>query len=79
MPRVLLAYRDSSGKGCELSASLLALGAVILARLGFLRRPVLAVPSLPLPVPAAVPAVTDPQGLSLGLRGDWTPMTGSEP
>jgi hypothetical protein len=58
---------------------LLALGAVILARLGFLRRPVLAVPGLPLPVPAAVPAVTDSQGLSLGLRGGWTPMTGSEP
>jgi hypothetical protein len=58
---------------------LLALGAVILARLGFLRRPVLAAPSLPVPVPAAVPAVTDPQGLSLGLPGRWTPMTGSWP
>jgi len=58
---------------------LLALGAVILARLGFLRRPVLAVPGLPLPVPAAVPAVTDPQGLSLGLPGRWTPQTGGEP
>jgi hypothetical protein len=61
------------------SASLLALGAVILARLGFLRRPAMAVPSLPLPAPAAVPAVTGPQGLSLGLPGRWTPMTGSEP
>ena len=60
-------------------ASLLALGAAILARLGFLRRPVRAVPCLPLPVPAAVPAVTGPQGLSLGLRGGWTPMTGSWP
>jgi hypothetical protein len=58
---------------------LLALGAVILARLGFLAPPVLTVPSLPLPVPAAVPAVTDLRGLSLGLPGDWTPMTGSEP
>lgn len=63
-----------------MSGSLLALGAVILARLGFYRRPVLAaVLSVPLPVPAAVPAVTDPQGLSLGLPGGWTPMTGSEP
>jgi hypothetical protein len=60
-------------------ARLLALGAVILARLGFLARPVLAVPSLPLPVPAAVPAVTDPPGLSLGLPGHWTPPTGSWP
>ncbi|HMH90010.1 MAG TPA: hypothetical protein VK586_02880 [Streptosporangiaceae bacterium] len=60
-------------------ARLLALGAVILARLGFLRRPVLTVPGLPVPVPAAVPAVTDPQGLCLGLPGGWTPMTGSEP
>jgi hypothetical protein len=59
--------------------SLLALGAVILARLGFLARPVLAAPGLPLPVPAAVPAVTDPQGPSLGLPGHWTPMTGSWP
>jgi hypothetical protein len=58
---------------------LFSLAAAILARLGFLRSPVQAVPGLPLPVPAAVPVVTDPQGLCLGLPGDWTPMTGSEP
>ena len=60
-------------------ARLLALAAAILARLGFLSRPALAVPGLSLPVPAAVPAVTDPQGLCLGLPGRWTPMTGGEP
>jgi hypothetical protein len=58
---------------------LLALGAAILVRLGFLARPVLTVPGLPLPVPAAIPAVTDPQGPSLGLPGRWTPQTGGEP
>lgn len=58
---------------------LLALAGALLARLGFLRRPVLAVPSVPLPVPAAVPAVTDPPGFSLGLPGNWTPMTGCWP
>ena len=79
MPRVQLAYRDSSGKGCELSASLVALGAVILARLGFYRCPVPAVPSPLLPVPAPCPAVSYPLRLSLGLPGRWTPPTGSEP
>jgi hypothetical protein len=62
-----------------LGIRLLALSAVILARLGFLRRTVLTVPSLPLPVPAAVPVVMDPPRLSLGLPGHWTPMTGGEP
>jgi hypothetical protein len=61
-------------------ARLLALGAVILARLGFLGHPALAaVPCLRLPVPAPCPAPADPPRLSLGLPGHWTPMTGSWP
>jgi hypothetical protein len=57
---------------------LLALGAVILARLGFLARPVLTeCPSLPLP--ALHPAGGNAPRRSLGLPGHWTPQTGGEP
>lgn len=64
-----------------MAARLLALGAVILARLGFLRHPALAAapPAVPLPVPARYPAAASSPRLSLGLPGHWTPMTGSEP
>ena len=57
---------------------LLALAAVILARLGFLRRPVLA-GRLGLPLPVPHPAAVGAPRFSLGLPGRWTPQTGGEP
>ena len=58
---------------------LLALGALILARLGFLRRPVLAAPVPSAPAAAILPHAAWMPRFSLGLPGHWTPMTGGEP
>jgi hypothetical protein len=61
------------------TARLLSLAAAILARLGFLRRPGLAVLMPPVPAAVVFPHAAWMPRLSLGLPGDWTPMTGGEP
>jgi hypothetical protein len=62
------------------TARLLALAVALLVRLGLLRCPVATAPAVP-PPPAACPVARCVQllALSLGLPGNWTPMTGSEP
>lgn len=62
-----------------MTARLLSLAAVVLARLGFLRCPVLAVTAPAMPIGAAILAITPVPRFSLGIPGGWTPMTGSEP
>ena len=60
---------------------LLDLWAAILARLGFLRRPLPpAAPGAPAPVPEPFLSVFAPPGVSLGLPGRYAkPATGGEP
>jgi hypothetical protein len=68
------------GAAVRIPRRLIALAKALLARLGLLRRSTGRPDARPAPQPRRPVLAGEPTPVfSLGLPGDWTPMTGSEP